>query len=558
VKRPGRTRLLGRLAALGVGALMVVGAELLLSRTLPPPRPTPFHFAQEGEFDAGLGGPRHVRDALRFYTLAPDHRHAPWHAGRFATGPWPTRGAPPEPAVDGLRRVLLVGDSCIYGWGLSPAHTLTEQLSRAIAEEGWDPTRVQVLNLGVSGYSTVQIATVVREAMRELEPDVVVLYPAAWNDQWPAMKQTDEELAAQTRRGSVARALRRTAIYRSLRPWPAQAAPPTLEHRSKVFEKWNAGQPLYGTRVAEDRVGHHVRAAIDACREGGAEPLCIVPPHPPETRKKHPRVLVDADAVRAVTHDVGAIDGAEVFARAAKGGDETFLFLDHVHPGPVGVHLLTRELAPLVLEALGTPGEAPGEPLRVASLSPTEVSALGDARVRLELEGWSRDEPLPVVLVGGGPLLRLTAVGESAVEGELIGNAEGRLDVVVRTERGTAYLPGAIRSALPRLEWTEDEPPRLRCFARPGDRVWIATGAPPPGGVQWNYLGPLEVDREAEGAATTEDALVVGEDGSVLVPLELLPADRRGLRLQPYVLPVGEKKPGASLRVGRGVPALPE
>ncbi|HVQ25973.1 MAG TPA: hypothetical protein VMV01_12385, partial [Planctomycetota bacterium] len=51
---------------------------------------------------------RYEAHPQRLYTLAPHFRHSPSHLGRDATGDWPFRGRPPEPAPPGLLRVAVI------------------------------------------------------------------------------------------------------------------------------------------------------------------------------------------------------------------------------------------------------------------------------------------------------------------------------------------------------------------------------------------------------------------------------------------------------------------
>jgi GDSL-like Lipase/Acylhydrolase family len=72
----------------------------------------------------------------------------------------------------GTRRVLVVGDSYVFGVGVDEEHTLPARLQRMLSTggESWE-----VLNLGVAGYSTDQEYVLFRELGPRLAPDVVVL-----------------------------------------------------------------------------------------------------------------------------------------------------------------------------------------------------------------------------------------------------------------------------------------------------------------------------------------------------------------------------------------------
>jgi hypothetical protein len=72
----------------------------------------------------------------------------------------------------GVPRVLVLGDSFTFGWGVlddEPYPQRTEQLLRA---RGLD---VEVINAGIPGYNTEQEAALLDELMPRFQPDQVVL-----------------------------------------------------------------------------------------------------------------------------------------------------------------------------------------------------------------------------------------------------------------------------------------------------------------------------------------------------------------------------------------------
>jgi len=73
----------------------------------------------------------------------------------------------------GVKRVVVVGDSQAWGYGVGDDETIPAQLSRRLNEGG--AARYQVLNLGVGGYGTDQAFLKYLVQGRRYAPDVVVL-----------------------------------------------------------------------------------------------------------------------------------------------------------------------------------------------------------------------------------------------------------------------------------------------------------------------------------------------------------------------------------------------
>lgn len=78
----------------------------------------------------------------------------------------------------GVTRVLCVGDSYTWGWGLDADVTYSRRLEEILADRGLN---AEVINTGVPGYNTVQCLLYLHERGFAYAPDVVV-YQASVND----------------------------------------------------------------------------------------------------------------------------------------------------------------------------------------------------------------------------------------------------------------------------------------------------------------------------------------------------------------------------------------
>jgi hypothetical protein len=80
-----------------------------------------------------------------------------------------------RPKPEGTYRIVLLGDSVLFGQGVEVEETLPELLRDRLARRSTRP--VEVVNLGVDGYNTVQEAAALRHHGLSYEPDcVAVLY----------------------------------------------------------------------------------------------------------------------------------------------------------------------------------------------------------------------------------------------------------------------------------------------------------------------------------------------------------------------------------------------
>lgn len=150
----------------------------------------------------------------------------------------------------GVRRILVIGDSAVFGSGLEAEDRFSDVLGRALAD------RVEVINAGIPGWGNDQELLFYEHTLRLLEPDVVVLTITAYND--VVNNALDDALLEG---GTKPRFV---AEGDSLRMIPAAAASPLgfkarckrLLRRSRLllFVKHRLDQRRVAQRVHEDAV----------------------------------------------------------------------------------------------------------------------------------------------------------------------------------------------------------------------------------------------------------------------------------------------------------------
>ncbi len=79
----------------------------------------------------------------------------------------------------GVKRILVLGDSYTWGYGVADEEIYTEVLERSLAKRG---ARVQVINSGVSGWGTDQEYLFLEREGIKYQPDLVVLALFIIND----------------------------------------------------------------------------------------------------------------------------------------------------------------------------------------------------------------------------------------------------------------------------------------------------------------------------------------------------------------------------------------
>ncbi|MCK7478321.1 MAG: hypothetical protein M0C28_13665 [Candidatus Moduliflexus flocculans] len=98
----------------------------------------------------------------------------PVHINAHGTrGPGFSAAKPPD-----TLRILSLGDSRTFGWGLSEAETYSAVLGRLLRERLGTAKRVEVINAGVNAWSFQQMHAFYRDQAQAWTPDVVILADA--------------------------------------------------------------------------------------------------------------------------------------------------------------------------------------------------------------------------------------------------------------------------------------------------------------------------------------------------------------------------------------------
>jgi len=115
------------------------------------------------------------------------HEHVPGAAGRLQ-GVWVrfnSRGFRGEEIKDAgsssLRRIVVLGDSLVFGQGVAERDTLPAHLERII-KAGRPDLDLEVINAGVRGYNIPEYLVMLEQRIVPLAPDIVLLVTTEIND----------------------------------------------------------------------------------------------------------------------------------------------------------------------------------------------------------------------------------------------------------------------------------------------------------------------------------------------------------------------------------------
>lgn len=401
----GRKRLLfsGIAALLGILLLEVLARGGVAPWS--PPESLPFH-------------PRLL------WTMAPGtHRMAGVEVRINALGLRGPEVEVPRPPQE--KRILVLGDSSIFGFGVTEGSVFSSQLQQALSVlPGAGP--VTVINGGMVGYSSLQSLELLRMTGEKLQPTLLII-ANLWSDN-NFDSFTDKALLEQLNSPVVQR----------------NTASRTLLRNSRLFvglERLISGQPVRQVswvhageaakpekaqrRVKLEDYMDSLRTMVTLAQEHHTESMLMVLPHPTDLSRVPENISpwgVYREAMRAVGKSTGApvIELPEAFAAATaqQGAADpnsrtASLFLDDLHPSAAGHALMAKTVASM----LETSGWQEGHPVTTAasgsSLAPQKDPFVDYGQAMTPgTEGALRilqalsPQTLPPAAPGPGPMVR--------------------------------------------------------------------------------------------------------------------------------------------------------
>ena len=269
----------------------------------------------------------------------------------------------------GVVRIVVLGDSSTFGWGVEHFETYAERLGTALAER-WsvDRSRIEIVNLGVPGYSSFQGRILLERFALGLAPDAIV-----WSYLSNDGAVTGESDAATYEKrlgaiGALLAALHQSRAFETLEAWVAAArarlrptpAPNPYDAAQRNIPSYRVAAANLRSVVALARDRAVPIVLVGQCTRG--EPAAMMAEIARATDTPH------LDATAVLDGSIEAMRTEERFAdlrntqRERYGSEELdrhpkwLAFLpDACHPNAFGHRLVGDALADVIASALPAP-----------------------------------------------------------------------------------------------------------------------------------------------------------------------------------------------------------
>lgn len=241
----------------------------------------------------------------------------------FRSGP-----AAPEPAA-GTRRVIALGSSSTFGYGVGAGETWSAQLAQLLGPG------FEVINAGVPGSTAERLRLYLQGALLRLQPDIVIV-SLTFNDRSMGPGGDERAWVSELLGDGISLAeqwLMRWRTERAVDEWVRTAA------ALKAGDSLDPAQ-RESCLAAPARFGDSLRDLALASREAGATVVLVCEP----VQRGEDLPLLDEyrEAIRGVARELGL---AVIEPQAALDVLEGRGFLDAVHPSRMGHRVVAREIA---------------------------------------------------------------------------------------------------------------------------------------------------------------------------------------------------------------------
>ena len=261
---------------------------------------------------------------------------------------------------EGVRRIMAVGDSSVYGFGMYDKDVFTALLDVRTGDE------VQVINSAVPGYSSFQTVNLLKIRSLALDPDVLIVGNLWSDNNFDTMVDKELMAAYGTFGNRTARKIRGALeVSAAFRAFDYLLRVKSREpDENKVG--WMEGRPEGGhaRRVEINDYAHNLETMAQLVHESGGEVMFLVLANQEDlVPSKHGPAAWDPyrDVMRdtATRHGSPVVDVPSAFRASGLRGDD--LFIDAMHPSARGHAIIADAVEAVLLER----GWHQGKPLEV-------------------------------------------------------------------------------------------------------------------------------------------------------------------------------------------------
>ena len=269
---------------------------------------------------------------------------------RFVTNSKGTRGEEfSEEKPPNTIRIMTLGDSRTFGWGLGEDETWSAVLEKLLQERVEPPTQVEVINAGVNSYSFAQMNVYFREIGVKYDPDFVVLGDA---NLWTQFSENNSPEFVKTFMRSVRlkNLLRRSAIYHYFLEIKMRDSYTKLRARFIPVDPKN--DQLFKEQQAEDPAAFFRASVEGICQTAltnGVKPILLFLPVLPELTSLEGSWGWQAKTNVAEKLDIPLID---MRPELAPKGESAYLPADPSHFTPEANVIIAKKVADVISERL--------------------------------------------------------------------------------------------------------------------------------------------------------------------------------------------------------------
>ena len=244
---------------------------------------------------------------------------------------------------DGVLRIMALGDSTTFGWGVNDADTYPQVLEGLLKGKapGMD---IQVINGGVMGYSTFQGLHHMRKRVMAYEPDIYLFGYIVQDARRSPISDRDQAISHRASELWEANPLYNWRTYLWMRNTYQKYRSARREDEAKDGETWRVPPTEYADNLKELA---HLAQEADGMPVLFGFPLEVV-----GYTKAHREVMAEVAKAEGLKH----FDPSQALFEASR--KETLYFpKDRGHPNAAGCRVIARELASW-LESSGALAEA--------------------------------------------------------------------------------------------------------------------------------------------------------------------------------------------------------